>query len=390
MGKIIRIKEGGLPKVFDAAKLRTNLQVGGNCLWIPKESVPIASKFITENGTYLAAAEGLHGYSTLSVNVYNAVTGRSKKNNNLYSVSRSRTNELIYKKMPTRIEIEHMPTKTTYVNGDTIDIDGIIVKAYDENYNLWTDVDYPDGIIPIEELIITPETANSDFTDVETRKSKTYDIAVKLRKKDNKVEFEEYSRKNASYSHESNKHTMKYDRIEMKDKDTVYKALSVIDFYGPQNIYKNVSLYLLTDRYQAENSYLCGIETSTKYSDISQNIYYNEYEKSLRFPNRDYGYSIKYEDRTVFRSGAYEFGKLLNQDYTGTNNFEEFKYKTKCPINEIKAATSREWSSKLSKMAWTAMYGDVIQEEQTITVSWKRPQDEEELITEYSITVNQE
>lgn len=153
MGNIIRIKEGGLPKVFDAAKLRTNLQGGGNCLWIPKESYPVDSKFITENGTYLAAAEGLHGFSSLNVSSQpDYVVGN--KGGKPYYVHKGGTagNDLIYEELPTEIRVTKMPYKTIYTENGIIDYSGIEITAYKKNGEVWTNDRYKNGVIPIDEL----------------------------------------------------------------------------------------------------------------------------------------------------------------------------------------------------------------------------------------------
>lgn len=161
MGNIIRIKEGGLPKAFGAAKLRTNLQGGGNCLWIPKESVPVSSKFITENGTYLAAADGLHGFSSLNVSSQpDYVVG--KKGGKTYHVHKGGPtgNELIYDELPTEIRVTTPPTKNSYNNGQTINYNGIVVTAYKSDGSVWENENYPGGAIPTNELIFMTKKAD--------------------------------------------------------------------------------------------------------------------------------------------------------------------------------------------------------------------------------------
>lgn len=56
MSKNISIKEGGVSRTFTANKLRTNLQGGGTCDWVPKddvdEYVELEELSVTENGIY--------------------------------------------------------------------------------------------------------------------------------------------------------------------------------------------------------------------------------------------------------------------------------------------------------------------------------------------------
>lgn len=55
------------------------------------------------------------------------------------------------KNLPDEIRIITLPNKLVYVGDDAIDLTGIVVKAYREG-SVWTNEQYPDGIIPIEEL----------------------------------------------------------------------------------------------------------------------------------------------------------------------------------------------------------------------------------------------
>ena len=72
MSKNITIQEGGIAKYITADKLKTNLVDGGTCLWVPEDDVSLGTKYITENGTYLAETDGYYGYE--SVTVYNIGT----------------------------------------------------------------------------------------------------------------------------------------------------------------------------------------------------------------------------------------------------------------------------------------------------------------------------
>lgn len=48
MSKNIVIKEGATARNFTAAKLRTNVQDGGLCLWVPKDNTKPDTKRIKE------------------------------------------------------------------------------------------------------------------------------------------------------------------------------------------------------------------------------------------------------------------------------------------------------------------------------------------------------
>ena len=65
----IQIAEGGRAINLTAAKLKTAQQGGGSCLWVPESDVALATKDITQNGVYVAALDGVYGWSRVYVDV---------------------------------------------------------------------------------------------------------------------------------------------------------------------------------------------------------------------------------------------------------------------------------------------------------------------------------
>jgi hypothetical protein len=61
--------------------------------------------------------------------------------------------------LPVRIAVTTPPNKTRYNDLEQIDLAGIIVQAYKYDDSIWTSNDYPDGIIPMSELEISPRVA---------------------------------------------------------------------------------------------------------------------------------------------------------------------------------------------------------------------------------------
>lgn len=62
---------------------------------------------------------------------------------------------------PTHIRIFQEPTKLNYINGETLDYSGIVVKAYRQDGELFRNQDYPDGIIQFSELLFPIQTATA-------------------------------------------------------------------------------------------------------------------------------------------------------------------------------------------------------------------------------------
>ncbi len=124
----------------------------------------LIEKTITENGLYAASSDGADGYNQVNVNVNRVVAVDSSKdggNDNEYLIDTTQNGDVtIIKKtlLPSSILITTSPNKKRYVTGETIDISGMVVKAYKRDGGLWTSTNYPDGIIPNSELIIEPNT----------------------------------------------------------------------------------------------------------------------------------------------------------------------------------------------------------------------------------------
>lgn len=71
LAKSIVIQEDGTDKRFNSVKkLRTPLQGGGTCDWIPQSEM--IAKTVTDRGVYQASADGVWGYTQVTVDMRNA------------------------------------------------------------------------------------------------------------------------------------------------------------------------------------------------------------------------------------------------------------------------------------------------------------------------------
>ena len=164
MSKNIIIQEGGIGKQMTVDKLRTDLVGGGNCLWVPEDTAQLGTKYITEDGTYRASADGLYGYSEVTVSGIGTVTGKDPdgSGDDAEATVDPGTGEIVITKLPSSIRVVTPPTTIRYVDGATIDFAGMVVKAYLKSGGLWTDASHPNGIIPINELTLPVTTAHFD------------------------------------------------------------------------------------------------------------------------------------------------------------------------------------------------------------------------------------
>lgn len=73
MAKNITIAEDGVSRNFTAKKLKTNLQGGGNCTWIPEDEAADYCTFkelkVTANGTYKASDKNCDGFDKVKVEI---------------------------------------------------------------------------------------------------------------------------------------------------------------------------------------------------------------------------------------------------------------------------------------------------------------------------------
>lgn len=60
---------------------------------------------------------------------------------------------------PYAFEITTKPTKLSYDTGETIDLSGAIIIARTVAWDVWISEDYPDGRVPLDEIIISPTVA---------------------------------------------------------------------------------------------------------------------------------------------------------------------------------------------------------------------------------------
>lgn len=171
MSRNITIQEGGTAKQLTVEKLRTNLVGGGNCLWVPEDDVALGRKTITENGTFVAADDGLYGYSQVTVSGIGAAAGKipsgaavPSADGNEYVVTTDNSGNLDFLKIPSSIKVTTPPTKTEYNDGEIIDYTGMVVTAYDANGESMGTVTFSELIMPVSEADIS-DTHMAIWTD---------------------------------------------------------------------------------------------------------------------------------------------------------------------------------------------------------------------------------
>lgn len=163
MSKNIIIQEGGVNKTLNAIKkIQTTKSGNGEVLWVPEEEVKLTTKNIKKDGTYIAKDDGAYGYSKVTVKGIGKATGKDKSNpddKNEYDFQEDGNGGVEKKLIPSSIKITTNPSRVVYTDGQDIDIAGIVVKLYLGDGNLFTDNEYPQGVVSISELTFTPTKA---------------------------------------------------------------------------------------------------------------------------------------------------------------------------------------------------------------------------------------
>jgi len=150
------IKEGNKSRNFSAAMLKTNLQGGGTCLWIPRMDVELKNKYITKSGTYAAKADDCYGFDQVIVS---GVDVEITEDDDGDDVERTTDGgEVTETKLPSYIRVTVLPQKIDYTVGETIDYSGLVVHAYTKS-----GIDM--GAVPFNELIFSVVKAGDGWAE---------------------------------------------------------------------------------------------------------------------------------------------------------------------------------------------------------------------------------
>lgn len=151
----IKITEGGIARAFGpVSQLNVFGQGGGIEPFVLDADVTLGTKNVVKNGTYAAHDDGVYGYSRVTVDCdqeADSISGKGPDGNE-YSVTKDEEGDLIITNVPVEIRVTTPPNMLIYGDGARIGYDGIVVTAYRNDGEVWTSADYPDGVIPFNEL----------------------------------------------------------------------------------------------------------------------------------------------------------------------------------------------------------------------------------------------
>lgn len=175
------ILEGGIARAFGSIKALFTRQLNSDdkIMWVPESDRQLTTKYITQNGVYKASDDGYYAYSSVTVNVPTdgGASGTGDDGEQHYVAPDPETGELVDTVMPSSIVVETPPTNQygIYKDGQAIGKDGMVVKAYLANGELWTDESHPDGVVPNVEIALVPTNAIYDANTDAPTGTATYD-----------------------------------------------------------------------------------------------------------------------------------------------------------------------------------------------------------------------
>lgn len=245
--------------------------------------------------------------------------------------------------LPDSIDITTLPTKTSYTDGESIDITGMVAKAY-LNGNLWEEMGYTGGVIPNNELSVTPNTAvypssGGKTSDLQTVFSQPISVGQcnwsGVYRRDDNAEFS----------------------LNVTTDDPELVGVIAVQ----QDLNDRVTLFIASPNNGA------GVYTTTTW--VYQGSTYTSHE-------------------SIYCDGSYEYnGQVVYYSNDTTNDvITTYASGIVSPQYPIPYVYVNSYSGT-GEDAWTMIYGTV--PPQTETVSWNRPIDHQALTDTYDINVEQ-
>ena len=344
MAQRAKIGINGDPLGFDELldRLQTSGIGGGSVTWLPEADTRCETLNVTANGTYSAAEAGKYGYDYVVVSVPgSSVTGRDPDTGEEVVVRPDpETGEITETVVPVEIRVIEPPTKISYVDGETIITDGMVVKAYDAlGVEMLT--------VPIGEITLNPATAIFNEREYAIWVSSDFNIMPNPFQMGSLDSVSAWSVGGGAYRRIENHVSMSgaLKRLGGSTGDQIMASDSPFSATV-------MTLTYYVSKEEAEGHTVEEIARSNLGTLINDNVY-----------TVDDNNSYTYGGRTVY---YYAGGVSLNYYYD---------------IEPIQAGNT-------GQIAWAMVYGDKTEgAPQTITVSWPRPGDGAVLETAFDIQV---
>lgn len=342
------IKEGGKSRNFSAAMLKTNLQGGGTCLWIPRMEVELKNKYISKSGTYTAKADNCFGFDQVTVSGVDVVITQDKAGDDV--VRTTNGGEVTETKLPSYIRVTVLPQKLDYIAGETIDYTGLVVHAYTRS-----GIDM--GAVPFGELVFTQEVADP------TKRENMAESDLNTSPLEQPIRYANQFKITGNITEYGITYEVSQEYICEDGVCIVYQNSS--NRFG----------YII-GRKDDKGVYIYKRKATHKTAGGSEII-----DKNVTFHNDISGWSTSYthDDKTVYIAYSNNAGLYYGGYVPGPLSYSFRSYDENIPAASMGLAVALI-------AAWTALYGKQVGGV-PIPVSWSRPGDGAILETSFTINV---
>lgn len=179
MSKNVVIKKNGVSTTFNnVSRIKVDSPGGGSEEWYPEDECALGTLTATQNGFYNSSDTEVYGFNKVIVNVPegNYTTGKGE-DGKLYQVS-VENGEIVMTEIPYKILVSTPPTQVAYTDGEAIDYTGMVVTLYKDDDTVFTNTDFPDGIVPTASIVTETEYASAGTTTIPVYWINTYTTDV--------------------------------------------------------------------------------------------------------------------------------------------------------------------------------------------------------------------
>lgn len=347
--------------------------------------IPVGTSYKLGNYTFNLAVNSTGVFATINDGEKGAAKGASFRNPQIksWSVEANESEASVYVQFadepdtfPDHISVIQPPYKLTYEDGESVDITGIKVRAFNSDGTIW-DV-YPNGIINSSEIAIQS---------VEEHEDKKFHVATSSLIEEGAPVTFYYATSNdnayiSNYYSASGQYYLKYTR-EMTFQLDGKSKIAFLRTHETENGYNFDSIYpFLSTISGEEGKYL--VHSFGSSSDGPFDDYYTSWFQTRRFFSKK-GHHIVFE--FDIPNGIRDGILRENVIEKVINNSIPYIY-TQQPYND-------KWKENLAYAMWYTDEGEqreenTIYHSATVYISWERPVDHEILTASFPIVIKKD
>ena len=269
--------------------------------------------------------------------------------------------------LPDEIRIMHVPDKTSYKDGEAIDLDGIVVQAY-KNGSVWQNKKYVNGYIPAHELSVYPTVAESSESEQTITKKRSALLDKPI---------------DCVYKEETTAITVTASNNNIQEEDEIKEEIILFTYIGYSKTCAVAFLWSET----STPVYLFATEDRDWL--LRQYLYFNykEWYKDEKIDDNVWRREVSYGKPTftVFSNDGKRAWWTIHSFYDN----QDVTYDPSIPTTNSNSPSGLTDDEYLGRIAWTMLYGQTIgiTAEDKVTISWPRPNDKFILTDTFDIAI---